>query len=250
MAAVKIPTSCLAFTALGAGIPFRTINSIPTVDEQMAGYMTPPQGHTLIGEIPCIILNITVTVEKTSGAVLTPPVGHRSVPRSNLEKHKACRVLFSMSPARQSRLLVGDIMVEGSSDPPECDLVQYMDRVIGQMADTIEICKAALGTARVERFTYGLKSTAACATSEAKNLASVSSPQPVEYHSDEEQSRFVSMVITPLDDDDHYGSLFPSRRRTGNSEIGPPRCLKICTSQTTRPGDLVSTMTRKAPSHP
>jgi hypothetical protein len=63
-----------------------------------------------------------------------------------------------------------------------------------------------------------------------KNLAATSSPQPVEYHSDEDQSHFVLMVITPQEDDDHDSSLFPIWRKTWNSKAGPPTDLEICAS--------------------
>jgi hypothetical protein len=48
-----------------------------------------------------------------------------------------------------------------------------------------------------------------------KNITMVSSPQVGEYHSDQEQLRFVSMVITPLEDNDHDRSLFPILEEDG-----------------------------------
>jgi hypothetical protein len=100
MAAVKIPASCLALVVLGEGTPFGTINLAPTYDEKTTGYVTPPQGHIIIREIPSIILNTAIAAKKIPKAVPTRPVGNRSVPRSNLENHLACRVLFGTSPAR------------------------------------------------------------------------------------------------------------------------------------------------------
>ena len=94
MAAVKIPASCLALAALGAGIPFGSLNPVSTVDEQAAGYVTPPQGYIMVGEIPCVLSDTVITTEKPSGAVSTPPARRRPAARSNLDKPKACRVLF------------------------------------------------------------------------------------------------------------------------------------------------------------
>jgi hypothetical protein len=85
------------------------------------------------------------------------------------------------------------------------------------MADTIAICEAGFGTPQTELFRYKLKSARTSVTSEAmkQKLAAVSSPQPVENHSDEDKSCFVSMVIAPLEGDDHDTSLLPILEEDG-----------------------------------
>jgi hypothetical protein len=201
MDAVKIPANYLAFTALGAGIPFGSLNLVSTVDEQATGYVTPPQGHIIIGEIPCILPDTLITTEKPFGVISTPPTRGRPATRSNLDKPKARRVLFGTpQQAWRQTLPVQDLTVAGSSSPPADDLVESFDRVISHMADTITICEATLGTSHSKCFPFGLKSTAASVIAEKvkRDLAEIPAPELVEYHSNDDLSRFVNVVLSPI----------------------------------------------------
>jgi hypothetical protein len=55
MVAVKIPRSYLILSVLGAGIPIGTHGSDFTIDEKVAGFVTPPWGRITVGEVTCCI---------------------------------------------------------------------------------------------------------------------------------------------------------------------------------------------------
>ena len=90
------------------------------------------------------------------------------------------------------------------------------------------MCESTLGSTPPKTSPFGLKSAAAPISRETKKkLAVTPPPDPIEYHSDEDMSRFISVVLAALGPDDRDASLLliieeESGPRTPSTTYGDP----------------------------